>query len=201
MDGGISVENRSVLAGQAPVERICGNDNAVRVGLVSDQRDYAAAMAVRALVWLSEPGAKYATQFDENDYNSSHVLLWVGDEPVGTVRIRWFSEFARFERMAIRQGYRSFRIFRQLVGFAMDLCAAKGFKTVIGVARPPGDKFWKRYGGETLGEPMIYNGMVTVPMLYRIRRAANAAIAAGPDGVGDPLFEAAILAGEARLVQ
>lgn len=200
MYGESAIKKEAAFRRDAPMRYHSPKVNHVKVGLVADQRDYAAAMAVRALVWLSEPGAKFATQFDENDYNSSHVLLWVDDEPVGTLRIRWFSEFARFERMAIRQDYRSFRIFRRLVGFAMDLCAAKGFKTVIGVARPPGDKFWKRFGGESLGDPIIYNGMVTVPMLYRIKSDPHPAIARGPESVGDPVFEAAILIAEEKLV-
>jgi GNAT superfamily N-acetyltransferase len=173
----------------------------VRVSLVATERDLAAAMAVRSVVWLADPEQTFNVQFDPNVFGSSHVLAWVGDEPVGTLRIRWFAGFARFERMAIRPQFRSFKVFRALVGFSLDLCAAKGYAHVVGVSRPPGVSFWKRCGGEVIGDgPIIYNGMEVYPMRMMLKKGVDERLASGIAGVGGSAFEAAIAVAEGELV-
>lgn len=178
-----------------------GDTQTVRVTLAATERDYAAAMAVRSVVWLADPEQTFGVQFDANDFSSSHAIVWVNDEPAGTLRIRWFADFARFERMAIRPQFRSFRIFRALVQFSLDLCAAKGYRHVVGVSRPPGVAFWKRCGGEVIGDgPIIYNGMEVFPMRMTLKKTADPRLAGGIQGVGDADFEAAIGVPEDQLV-
>jgi len=36
-------------------------------------------------------GSAFSEEFDGHDFGATHVIAYVGDEPVGTVRVRWFS--------------------------------------------------------------------------------------------------------------
>lgn len=173
----------------------------VSVRIAETAEDLEMAFAVRACVFLAERGCRYAEEFDRNDRACSHLLVLAGSEPVGTLRLRWFAGFARFERMAIRREYRSLRVFRALVDFAMRLCAAKGYRAVVGLSRPAGVRFWKRFGGREVGPPIDYHGETLHPMRYEIPASALPPIAAGAVSAGNPAFEELLGRPESSLVQ
>jgi len=168
----------------------------ISVRLVSSADDLDAVKSVRSVVWLNDPQGKYREQFDQNDWSCSHVIAFVDDEPVGTLRIRWFGEFARFERMAIRSDYRNYPLFRRLIMFSLGLCRGKGYRSVIGMSRDNTVAFWRRMGGRIVGDPISYHGYVGIPM--RIDLAGNPAL--GVEWAGHPHFEAALSRPENELV-
>lgn len=192
MDGGIIHSAYSGIHLQNSANDRAKSGVGVRIKLAESPDEFAMALAVRASVFLAEPGCRFRDEFDANEYVCAHVLVWVGDEPVGTLRLRWFAAFARFERMAIRPEYRSLKVFRALVRFAMALCAAKGYRHVIGLSREPGVKFWKRFGGRVVGDPIEYHGEILYPMCYELPAATFPAIAPGMLGAGNPTFEQAL---------
>ena len=51
-----------------------------------------------------KPEAPSRQEFDGSDYQSTHVIVYAGDDPVGTQRIRWFKDFAKLELTAFRDG-------------------------------------------------------------------------------------------------
>ncbi|HCX10824.1 MAG TPA: GNAT family N-acetyltransferase, partial [Hyphomonas sp.] len=57
--------------------------------------------AIRSAVFLSEQDCPYEEEFDGNDFCATHLLLKAKGRPVGTLRIRWFAEFAKLERIAL----------------------------------------------------------------------------------------------------
>jgi len=168
----------------------------ITVRLVSCADDLDAVKSVRSVVWLNDPNGKYREQFDQNDWSCSHVIALVDDEPVGTLRIRWFGEFARFERMAIRSDYRNFTLFRRLIMFSLGLCRGKGYRSVIGMSRDNTVAFWRRMGGRIVGDPISYHGYVGIPM--RIDLEGDPAV--GIEWAGRPEFEAALSKPENELV-
>ncbi len=52
----------------------------------------------------------YEEEFDGNDFSSTHLLGYVGDEPAGCLRIRYFASFAKIERLAVRHEFRHTRL-------------------------------------------------------------------------------------------
>ena len=59
------------------------------------------AAAIRAAVFMSEQACPYEEEYDGNDLCGTHFLLFDGGEPVGTLRVRWFADFAKLERIAL----------------------------------------------------------------------------------------------------
>ena len=57
-------------------------------------------------------------EFDGNDYQATHIIVYSGDEPIGTLRIRWFKDFAKssaflppgLSRLPRAQGIRRIRV-------------------------------------------------------------------------------------------
>ncbi|OYD82524.1 GNAT family N-acetyltransferase [Azospirillum brasilense] len=203
MDGGVYIGEGNASYASATFESSGIEQNKIVVTLVSSERDRAEIIAIRSMVWLATSKGNFNSHFDSNDWCSSHVLMRVNGEPAGTLRIRWFPDAPRFERMAIRDEYRSLKAFRQLVGFALDLCAAKGYRQVIGMSRDAkGVAFWRRLGGELAGVPVEWNGESVYPMRMSLTgRRVHPALARGAEAAGDPEFELALSLPEAELIR
>ena len=81
---------------------------------------------VRALVYMAEQDCPYDEEFDGNDLaGATHLLGEAGGEPLGCLRIRWFADFAKIERVCVRKGHRSGRVARQMMTEAMEIIRRK----------------------------------------------------------------------------
>lgn len=108
--------------------------------------DLMQVMAVRSMVYMAEQSCPYDEEFDGNDFvGATHLILRCGHEPVGVARIRWFADFCKLERLAIRQEHRSMPALLALAREAMSLAARKGYRRMIGHANERIAKFWRRY--------------------------------------------------------
>src|SRR5437763_3533789 len=81
--------------------------NRIRTEVVTTYEQLLHAYAIRAICFMEEHGVKAQQTFDGNDYQATHAIMYSGDEPVGTLRIRWFKDFAKLERTAFRQAHRN----------------------------------------------------------------------------------------------
>src|SRR5258706_14129840 len=87
-------------------------------------------LSVRGIVFIGEQGSPYDEEFDGNDFTATHILATVGGEPAGAMRIRYFGDFAKPERLAVLQRFRLERFkeggvpFR-FPGLAFNFCARK----------------------------------------------------------------------------
>ena len=129
----------------------------IQVDVVSSHDDLEKAFAVRAAVYMGEMGMKFGEDRDGNDLFATHVLARVNGEPVGCMRIRFFGEFAKPERLAVLPAYRKQRfgglgIAHALAAFSFDYCARKGYRRVIGHAKEDLVSFWASFGVDF--EPM-----------------------------------------------
>lgn len=117
--------------------------NLIRTEIVTTYEQLLHAYAIRAICFLEEHGVKAQQTFDGNDYQATHVIMYAGDEPIGTVRIRWFKDFAKFERTCFRQAYRNTRILKSCATFLFDHVARKGYDKVITHAQPKYARLWR----------------------------------------------------------
>ena len=67
--------------------------------LATTQVDMMHVAAIRGICNLEEVGVPAAHEFDENDNFATHALGYVGDEPVSTVRLRFFGDFVKGSRV------------------------------------------------------------------------------------------------------
>jgi len=133
------------------------NETGYRIKVVRDFEDMAKVVAIRGSACLSDPEHLYAKHFDGNDFSSTHLLGFIDGEPVGTIRIRYFSDFTRIERLTVRPTHRKSRISFRLAKAAFAWCRDKGYQTVGGVARSELIPFWTMLGFRlTEGKDPIY---------------------------------------------
>ena len=75
--------------------------------LAMKMEDSLQAFAVRAACFIGELDVPFSEEFDGHDYGATHVIAYLGDEPIGAVRVRWFKSFAMTERLAVLRRFRN----------------------------------------------------------------------------------------------
>jgi len=120
--------------------------NGTGLVVVHSMDDFVKMAVVRAAVYMGEKAFAYDQQFDGNDFAATHILANVRGEPAGCIRIRFFGDFAKMERLAVRREFRNSRLAFELVRAAVDLCRAKGYRKLYGHASEEYLSFWLHFG-------------------------------------------------------
>ncbi|HTI67272.1 MAG TPA: GNAT family N-acetyltransferase [Caulobacteraceae bacterium] len=108
--------------------------------------DLMQVMMVRSLVYIGEQKCPYEEEYDGNDFSgATHLILRRNKEPIGTLRIRWFADFAKLERVAVRSEYRGTRATLELVREAFRIAERKGYTKILGHAQARLVPFWARH--------------------------------------------------------
>ena len=137
------------------------NHNQIRAEVVTTYQQLLHAYAIRSICFMEEHGVKAQQTFDGNDYQATHMIVYAGDEPIGALRVRWFKDFAKIERMAFRQAYRHVHVLKAFVQFMFNHIARKGYSTVIAHAQPKYARLWRiAFGFRTVErkKPLYFDG-------------------------------------------
>jgi len=146
------------------------------ISVVRSLDDFLKIAAIRAAVFVGEQSCPFAEEFDGNDHAATHLIAYVDDEPAGCMRVRFFGDFAKMERLAVRREFRSSTIAFELVRASVELCRDKGFRKLYGHARKDLLPFWQRFGFQVRGngEPFRFSDHEFVEMVDDIKPSPNA---------------------------
>jgi predicted GNAT family N-acyltransferase len=149
---------------------------AIAVTVARSIEDLMRVVSIRSAVYIGEQECPYLEEFDGNDFSSTHLLGYVGNEPAACLRIRYFADFAKIERLAVRKEFRKKRVSLPLVEAAIDLCQAKGYRRLYGHAQKRLVKFWSQFGFETFpgGQELVFSDFDYVEMQMVTARRPNA---------------------------
>jgi predicted GNAT family N-acyltransferase len=111
--------------------------------------DLGRVIALRSAVYIGEQECPYEEEFDGNDLAATHLIAYIGDEPAGCLRLRFFADFAKLERLVVRKEFRKSRAAFQLVNAGLDLCRKKGYRRAYGHSQTRLVNFWGRFGFRT----------------------------------------------------
>ncbi|KJC57902.1 hypothetical protein UP10_26370 [Bradyrhizobium sp. LTSPM299] len=118
----------------------------VTVQVVRSMEEMARVMAIRSAVYMGEQHCPFEEEFDGNDFSATHLICHQGREPVGCLRIRYFADFAKFERLAVRNESRNAGLARRIVDAAIELCRKKGYRTLYAHSQKRLLNFWEQRG-------------------------------------------------------
>ncbi|MFM9977687.1 MAG: GNAT family N-acetyltransferase [Sphingomonadaceae bacterium] len=108
--------------------------------------DVMKVFSIRAATYMNEQACPYDEEFDGNDFCAAHILGEIDGEPAGCIRIRFFGDFVKIERLAVRPEFRSTTLAIKLARAAFDYARAKGFRKAYGHSRHDLVRFWSRFG-------------------------------------------------------
>lgn len=121
--------------------------NSTRISVVTNSEQLLHAYAVRSICFLEETGLPANFVFDGNDFQSTHIIVYAEEEPIGAARIRWFNDFAKIERTAFRKAHRNPRLLKLCADFIFDHAAQKGYSKALTLAKPQFAAVWIRLLG------------------------------------------------------
>lgn len=159
--------------------RYATHDSALRptgIRVVNGFDDMMRIAAIRSAVYIGEQACPYDEEFDGNDLAATHLLAFIDNEPVGCMRIRFFADFAKMERLAVRKEYRRSRAAFDLVRASVALCKEKGYRRIYGHARQDYLPFWQSFGFKLKenGAPFAFSDQVFVEMVDEIEPSPTA---------------------------
>jgi predicted GNAT family N-acyltransferase len=146
------------------------------VTVVRNIDDLQKAVAIRAMVYMGEQKCPYDEEFDGNDFCGMHLIGWIAGEPAACLRIRFFAEFAKVERLAVRPEYRRSTIAFRIVRRAIGIIARKGYTRIYGHAQEGLEMFWARFGSKPMAnsQPFSFSGYTYREVLLDLPRAKDA---------------------------
>lgn len=147
-----------------------------RIVLATSFEEFMQVVAVRAAVYMSEQACPFAEEFDGNDFAGGHLLALVDGEPAACLRARYFSDFVKLERLAVRREFRQSRLAFQIVRAGLDLARQKGYRLVYGHARRELVRFWRFFGAQPKpgGTSLRFSGQDYEEMVIRLEPAEDA---------------------------
>jgi predicted GNAT family N-acyltransferase len=123
----------------------------VTVEVVRSMDEMARVIAIRGAVYLGEQHCPFEEEFDGNDFSATHLICHKQGEPVGCMRIRYFADFAKLERLAVRNESRNVGLAGKIVDTAIELCRKKGYRIMYAHAQTRLLSFWEQRGFRRAG--------------------------------------------------
>jgi predicted GNAT family N-acyltransferase len=120
------------------------------VKAVTGPEELSRALAIRSAVFMAEQNCPYAEEFDGNDYCATHLIGSVNGEPAATMRLRYFNDWVKLERMAVLPRFRATTIKHEIVRYAFELARRKGYRQCYGHAQMRLLGFWQKFGFQLL---------------------------------------------------
>lgn len=100
---------------------------------IANYTEYSAAIqGVRRSVFHIEQGVDPSLDLDGKDETADHILAYVENQAVGTVRVRYLdNKIAKIERLAVLSDFRGRGIGKLLMEKALEIAAKKQSNTVV----------------------------------------------------------------------
>jgi len=150
-----------------PYDSHCPGGTGPSVAVARSMEDLSRVIALRAAVYMAEQACPYEEEFDGNDLSATHLIGYIGDEPAGCLRIRFFADFAKIERLAVRAEHRNTRMAFALVRAGIELARVKGYRRLYGHAQKRLVGFWSRFGFRVFegAQELVFSDFDYVEML------------------------------------
>jgi predicted GNAT family N-acyltransferase len=107
---------------------------------------------VRGIVFVEEQGVPYDLEIDEFEASALHVLWEEDGEPVATGRVRFPGGWAKLERIAVRQAWRSHGLGERIVERLLELSRERGYHRFKLHAQAHLRPYYERLGFAVQGE-------------------------------------------------
>ena len=118
--------------------------------IARDPNDLMLVTAIRSAVYLAEQDCPIEEEFDGNDLVAAHFIGFVGKEPAGCLRVRFFGEFAKVERLWFVTSSAA-RGCRSAGAGERRIHQAQGVSENDGQAQDRLVDFWAHFGAKPLG--------------------------------------------------
>ncbi|MFP4103259.1 GNAT family N-acetyltransferase [Coleofasciculus sp.] len=138
---------------------------------IVNYKEYSAVIqGVRRSVFHIEQGVDPSLDLDGKDETANHILAYVENQAVGTVRVRYLDhQTAKIERLAVLSDFRGRGIGKILMEKALDIAAKKQINTVVIHAQDYVKSLYLKLGFLPEGELFEEAGISHVKMIKSLK--------------------------------
>lgn len=141
----------------------------IKIRLVKNKKELKEAQAIRYQVFTLEQGIDQNLDIDGEDESSDHIIAYLDNMPVGTLRIRYpKTNEAKLERMAVLVSARGQKIGKKLMGFALVYLKEKSLDKITLDAQYQAKGFYEKFGFQTIGEKFSEVGIDHIKMILSL---------------------------------
>jgi len=125
---------------------------------------------IRRIVFQEEQNIPADVEFDGQDAQSQHLLAYLNDLPVGTVRMRAINaQTAKIERLAVLPEARGQGIGQKLMSTALNLLEKEGYSEVIIHAQEYIKNLHEKLGFQPEGNRFDEAGISHIKMVKKLK--------------------------------
>lgn len=140
-------------------------EESVRIVKAESQTELRTALSIREEVFIEEQDVPPDLERDGLDDDCTHFLLYSGEEPVGTGRMRALrDDRVKLERMAVLQPCRNKGLGRRLLDFMLEYARNRRYTVAVLHAQMGAYTFYERAGFQPKGEPFLEAGIEHMTM-------------------------------------
>ncbi len=118
----------------------------IEIDIVRNIKDLLQVFDLRREEFVKKQNVPEHLEFDGNDFSATQVLTKIDGKPVATMRVRYFYDFVKFERMCVLPAYRKQNLPKKMMDFTAKVLLDKGFKRAMFFCRPELVKYWETHG-------------------------------------------------------
>ena len=118
---------------------------------------------IRTTVFINEQKVPVKLEWDEFDKESTHILAYYNDKPVGTARLL---NDGHIGRMAVLKDYRNRNIGKNMLKYLLDLAKKKSLDNIELSAQEHAIEFYKKYGFSVTSDIYLDAGIPHYDMKY-----------------------------------
>ncbi|NHK26382.1 GNAT family N-acetyltransferase [Parvularcula flava] len=122
------------------------HDDTLTLGPARTMEDLARVYTIRAATYMAEQDCPYDEEFDGNDFVGTQILASEDGNPVGCIRLRYFGDFVKLERLAVLPSCRGKTLARKIITYAIEFCQRKGFRNFCAHVPDHTLTLWQSFG-------------------------------------------------------
>lgn len=122
------------------------------------------AFRIRTVVFTEEQNVPPSLEYDGEDENCTHFLLFLNKNPIATARIRKVCEGIKLERFAVLKDFRNQQIGKILLNYICDFVSENNLLWLN--SQEPAVDFYRRHGFTIIGESFYEAGIKHYKMVW-----------------------------------
>jgi len=123
------------------------------------------AFRIRKAVFVKEQGVAEEVELDEFEDTASHVLVYYGNEPVGTGRVRIVDDMAKLERICVLATHRKHRLGKAIMDELEAIALEKGMSKAKLHGQVQAAAFYEKQGYEIASDVFMEENIPHVKMV------------------------------------
>ncbi|WP_077617358.1 GNAT family N-acetyltransferase [Bacillus sinesaloumensis] len=136
--------------------------------IVTNNKEKDDAFTIRKVVFVDEQNVPLEEEIDQFEDESTHIVLYDNNEPVGAGRFRVLDGYGKVERICVLASHRKKGAGNVIMHKMEDIAKERGISKLKLNAQTQAENFYKKLGYETVSGIFMDAGIPHVTMIKEV---------------------------------